>query len=235
MAVIEIAKIQMRRGLEIDIPGRAVTTSPLVFEDGLDVGEFAFATDTGRLFVGQDPSNGQPNFDRTAFPYRNVEILTEASTDTLRRIFSFLQRDVGQNGFYRAALAPNEDWADVLAQRSGTSPAAYRMNGRSLMASIDYYIVTAENPPQPIRTGMLRIMSDPNEPEALIRDDSLSARRLDLTSPDSVDPNAAFQNIEFRVLQTGTGSNTYYRFQYINNLDQNAVMYFSVKQPLANL
>lgn len=235
MPVIEIAKIQMRRGPEIDMPGKALTTSPLVFEEPLDVGEFGYATDTGRLFIGHSPTNGQPNYARTTFPYQNVEVLTEASTDTLRNIFSFLNSDIGTSGFYKSVLTPQTDWTDVIAQRTGRAPFAYRFAGERLLTSIDYYILTNDADPTPVRTGLLRAMSDPNSNDALLRDDSLSARRVDLTTPEAVDPNRAYENVEFRITQQGTGSNKSFRFQYINNLDVPVTMYFSVKQPLTQL
>ena len=69
MPIIQISKIQMRRGAAADLPNPS-----------LDDGEFGFADDAGRLFIGQtSPSNGQPNYNRSGFPYENVEVLTENS------------------------------------------------------------------------------------------------------------------------------------------------------------
>lgn len=80
MASIEIAKIQLRRGPESDLPGAPTSLSPLLFAPGLDQGELGFTTDTGRLFVGQSfPTQGSPSYNRSSFPYQNIEVLTENS------------------------------------------------------------------------------------------------------------------------------------------------------------
>jgi hypothetical protein len=84
MPTIQISKIQLRRGPEVDLP------------IALDDGEFGFTTDTGRLFIGQNtPTDGTPNFDRDAFPFQNIEVLTE---NTPASVFSPVLAD-NQAGF----------------------------------------------------------------------------------------------------------------------------------------
>jgi hypothetical protein len=78
MAVIQISKIQLRRGLSTDLPG-APTGSPPVPSPGLDPGELGFATETGQLFIGADTSNFPNSASRVTFPYQNIEVITEFS------------------------------------------------------------------------------------------------------------------------------------------------------------
>lgn len=82
MTTDSIAKIQLRRGLEADLPGAPTSVSPPAFAVGLDEGELGYTTDTGRLFVGignDTPVSGMPNYQRNEFPYQNIEVLTENS------------------------------------------------------------------------------------------------------------------------------------------------------------
>lgn len=73
MATVQLSKIQLRRGVEADLPGAG-------FSSGLDDGELGFTVDSGRLFVGiSAPTSGMPNFNRADFPYQNIEVLTENS------------------------------------------------------------------------------------------------------------------------------------------------------------
>lgn len=63
MAVVQISKIQHRRGRQIDLPTR------------LDEAEFGFATDTGELFIGA--SNLSSIRGRNTYPFENLKVLTE--------------------------------------------------------------------------------------------------------------------------------------------------------------
>jgi hypothetical protein len=83
MPTIQISQIILRSGPSVDLPGAPTSLTPLAFGPGLEPGEAAFMTDTGRIYIGHDPSQGQPNFQRAVFPYQNIEVLTENSLDTL--------------------------------------------------------------------------------------------------------------------------------------------------------
>lgn len=75
---VQVSKIQLRRGPESDLPGAPLSLSPLAFTPGLDDGELGFTDDTGRLFIGQtSPTNGIISYQRSTFPYQNIEVLTE--------------------------------------------------------------------------------------------------------------------------------------------------------------
>jgi hypothetical protein len=80
MAVIQISRIQHRRGFADDLP------------NALAEGELGFATDTGELFIGASSTDLVAN--RTAFPYKNIKILTEFD----------VQRSVTGDVYYHGAL-----------------------------------------------------------------------------------------------------------------------------------
>lgn len=69
MSVVQISRIQHRRGLSTDLP------------DALNEAELGFALDTGQVFIGA-PSFA-PIATRSTFPYQNIELLTEFSVNNL--------------------------------------------------------------------------------------------------------------------------------------------------------
>ena len=69
MAIVQISKIQHRTGANVDLPQ-------------LDVGELGYATDEGRLYIGNDPTEPLPTIDGK---YIN-EILTTSSPLDFSRI-----------------------------------------------------------------------------------------------------------------------------------------------------
>jgi hypothetical protein len=116
MPVIQISKIQVRRGPEIEVG-----------PDTLSPGEFGLATDTGRLFVGTDPASTGLWTDRNVSPYDNLEVLTEASDDTFARLFDRMNRVIGpvalaeghlpRRPYLEATLVTNADWQPVMLTR----------------------------------------------------------------------------------------------------------------------
>jgi hypothetical protein len=65
VAVIQISRIQIRRGHADNLP------------DALEEGEFALTTDTGELFVGAPSLPKIQNRAGSIYPYRNIRVLTE--------------------------------------------------------------------------------------------------------------------------------------------------------------
>lgn len=239
MTVTQISKIQMRRGPEIELPGAPTSVSPLVFEPGLDIGEIGYAVDTGRLFIGHAPNYGQPNYKRTDLPYQNIEILTEASTETLRRIFNFLRRDLGSGAFYMAVLEPTSEWKPVRIERSSGGSIPFRIPGEDLIARIEYYIVTEHEEfgsikREPYRQGVMRVLSETTADEASISDENHSIRRLDLLTPEAVEPEKAYSGIHFRMVKAGAIGDPYFVLEYISDLDETARMYFDISRPLGD-
>lgn len=236
MAVIQTSKVQMRRGTEGELPGVITSLSPLRFEPGLDVGELGYAVDTGRLFVGHAPNLGQINYKRNQFPYQNIEVLTEASTETLRRIFGFLDRDRGGEAYYTALLTPGTDWQDVAIERVSGAAVPYRFPGVDVIASIEYFLINWYTDDgrvhrDPLRQGTMRVLSQDVSEEAHISDEAVSMRRRDLTMPQAVEAEWAHTHVQFRVLRSGTIGDRYHRFQYLSDLDKPARLYFSVGRP----
>jgi hypothetical protein len=231
MSVIQISKIQMRRGFEIDLPGAPITLNPPTFNPGLDIGEFGYATDTGRLFIGHDPTTGMPNDKRIQFPFENIEVLTENSGTTLRRIHEGFHRFVGSGGFYQSTLSKVAlDWTDVLVAQSNGDVIPFRINGSFLTTNFEYFVMDVSQ--NPLRQGTLRVLSQAGASEAMMIDDCISAPRLDLVADDAVDPELVNSNIEFRVVRMGTNVDPHFRLQYRNVSSVDCMFFFSVLRPV---
>lgn len=221
MSVIQVSKIQMRRGPEVDLPGAPTSLSPLVFEDGLDVGEFGYAIDTGRLFIGHDPAIGSPNYDRTEFPYRNIEILTENSENVIRRFQDRYTQEVGTGGFMWAnlRLSPVGEWYDVAVETpEGAIP--YVTLGDTLIATVSLFIFDTDKVPQ--RQSMLQVLSVPNSDEALVQVSTLT-----ILPPIDAETDA----VEFRFTRGGTPSDPNFRFQFRNLTSSELLLYFNIQRP----
>lgn len=79
MAVIQISRIQNRRGLLNELP------------NALAEGEIGMTLDTGELFIGAE--NFPPIANRSTFPYQNIQLLTEFSLASLaERSLSYTYR-----------------------------------------------------------------------------------------------------------------------------------------------
>ena len=215
MAVIQISKIIMRQGLEEELPGAPVSLDPVVHSPGLDSGEFAFTTDTGRLFIGHDPDEGHVNFDRAQFPYQNIEVLTEYSTDQIGNLIGAYQRAGGSKSFNEATLAASTSWASVIVPREGDATYAYRLNfDNSVTASIEYAVY--DNAQKPLKHGVLTVSHFDGESEPSLSDQTFAVRRLDLGSPDNYNASKVFNLAEFRFVVTGSVGSEYLLFQYKN-------------------
>jgi hypothetical protein len=231
MSVIQISKIQMRRGFEIDLPGAPITLNPPTFNPGLDVGEFGYAIDSGRLFIGHDPTTGMPNDERIQFPFQNVEVLTENSGNTLRRIHEGFHRFIGSGGFFQSTLSKVASaWTDVLVPQTNGDVIPFRINGSFLTANIEYFVMDVSQ--NPLRQGTLRILSQAGASETLMIDDCVSAPRLDLVAGDAVDPELVNSNVEFRVVRMGTNVDPHFRLQYQNIANVDCMFFFSVLRPV---
>lgn len=236
MTTTKIAKTLVRRGVEIDLPGAPRSLSPLTFNQGLDVGEIGFATDTGRLFIGHDPSQGQPNYRRIEFPYRNIEILTENSTTTLRRLCSGFLREVTNAAMYEANLAPSTGFAEVkhnlghlgqtpIGSTTASTVVPFRFAGTHLMGSLDYYLYDLDT--TPLRSGRLSILSEPTELHARFTDAALTSQTYDATAA-----TLGLPPIEFRFARGGSSANPYFSFHYLSRFDTPVLLYFSVVRPM---
>lgn len=113
--IVLVEKVQLRRGLEIELPGKPAQLSPLRLNPGLSEGEIAMTIDSGRLFLGHNPRPNDLNYQRSVFPYQNVEVLTENSP-RVRELFNDFSRDQENFDFFLPTKAP---------QNSGQEPFAH--------------------------------------------------------------------------------------------------------------
>jgi len=168
MTIIAVTKIQMNRMLEAAVANSA------------DNGEFVFTTDSGRLVLGPDPTQGNPNFDRNdRFPYQNQEVLTEGSPRN-KELFSLFIRNQDDQDFHPPTLIPNGvGFTNVMTREyEGGILQEILLNGAYNSALIEYhaYVPGYYNsfyhglgnptltPPAPtlIQSGIVRIIADAN-------------------------------------------------------------------------
>ena len=99
---IVVGKLQVRRGLEYQLPGRPISTDPFRFSETLDSGEFGLTLDSQRLFIGPSPAGTNALNDSNRemlFPYMNVEVLTESSPRN-KELFGQFWRDQDASDFF---------------------------------------------------------------------------------------------------------------------------------------
>lgn len=223
MAVTQISKIQLRRGLQQDLD-----------VNSLDSGEMGFATDTGRLFVGTDPTQNGPWSTRATLPYDSIEILTENSLDTFARLFDRMNRGLGPTGlsenlasrrpFIEANLAANSTaWTDLLVftyDNNGNlenplTHMAILSNTRSVSAVIPYCVFNGNNV---IQSGALSAIHDGNTAidEAVLTDEHVSNQQIASTGAPFLVDEIYNTGLIFRVVRVGTNPSYSFRLQYQN-------------------
>lgn len=111
--IVIVEKVQLRRGLEIELPGKPAQLVPLRLTQGLDEGELAMTVDSGRLFLGHSPRLGDVNYERAVFPYENLEVLTENSP-RVRELFNEFIRDQENNDYFLPTLLPRNSEYSIL-------------------------------------------------------------------------------------------------------------------------
>jgi hypothetical protein len=190
--IIVISKIQVRRGLESEL-------------SSLDVAELAMTTDSGRLFIGHDPTVGNPNFNRTDFPFENVEVLTENSP-RVAELFSQNVRDQDRNDFFYPTVIPasQTSYAPLTyLDYEGGVPTPAHFYGGSISAAVDYHAFKADvGGPLPVKQGTLRLMGTPTS--AQIQDN------------DNFDLSSNQLQFQLSAQQTDTFGNDYFELQVRN-------------------
>ncbi len=228
MAKVQISKILIRSGLSNELPGAPTSLSPLTFPKGLDKAEFGFATDTNRLYIGANPTTGQSQFNRTVFPYRNIEVLTENSTDTVEEMIGNMLRE-GSNRTYHSAslLTHTTDWGNVIVPRTGDANYVYRIPyADSVTAQIEYSVFGSDN--KTLKSGTISLQYFDGEAEPHMVDEYTATRRLDLTEPDASNPEKMYNYASFRFVVDGPLGARYLSFQYNNNTDSMLYLRFKV-------
>ena len=213
--IVQISKIKLRTGPQTDLPGAPVTLSPLVFRPGLDLAEIAMASDTGRVFIGHDPSVGQPNYNRSTFPYRNIEILTENSTEAFGGMFGAHYRETTRESYFQSPLnVTGTNWAALSDERNPT--LAYRLpytSGISFL--IEYAIYDPAN--KPVRIGRMRVVQIDGAGEPLVEDDAIAYRMAEPDVGGAYDASTAFNPVTFRFVAGGTSLDRGITIDYTNN------------------
>lgn len=136
MAVTEVAKIQVRHGLQENLPQ-------------LDAGEFGWCTDTRRLFIGNGVT-GDPDY---APVIGNTEILTVVSNATLEANIAILQSNVAslqsQLGISTATLTDNTGTLSNISVSGNVAISVSTLQTRT----IDYNIIRGTTS----RVGIIKI------------------------------------------------------------------------------
>lgn len=148
-------KVEIRSGLQRELPGTPISLDPLVLSAGLDIGEMGFAKDTARLFIGHAPVISDPNFKRPKFPYENVEILTENSPRN-RELFNDFVRDQNEDSFFLPTILAIGPMVDLTYPVDKLNPSKF--DGITISAIVEYHAFTNDVYSQPVSQGTLRII-----------------------------------------------------------------------------
>jgi hypothetical protein len=206
MPIIQISKMQLRRGPASDLP-----------TPSLDDGELGFTTDTGRLFVGQlSPTLGQQNFARVAFPYQNVEVFTENSP-TIQMLFGD-----NQHSFISALplIATNSPLTMQTSDSSHTPQDFHLELGVGVNATIQYFMFDVSN--NPLRVGRINVLWYPGmvgPPKCTDDSDSLDTGPTDNLHPADFAWTAALVSGPHVVLQ------------YVNQTGGPVLLLFRIDRP----
>jgi hypothetical protein len=225
MPVIEISKIQIRRGDQADL-----------LPSSLAPGEFGMAKDTGRLFLGADPNDTGLFADRSVTPFENIEVLTEASIDTFARLYDRMYRTTGPVGlaegdlnrkpYMTATLAASTSaWTSLQVERIDPTTGLFTPGAledtvlsetSSVGALIEYFLCDNTHI---IRSGELRIIHDGNltTDEANLIDETTSRCEVPTSSFPITSDTAYLSGIRFRAFRLSSGAGTRIRLEYKNS------------------
>lgn len=209
--------IILRNDMEADLPGAPVTLSPLVYEPALEPGEPVVTQDTGRMFVGHSPTVGQRNFRRTSFPFQNIEVLTENSTDTLKQMMGGIMKEADGSAFYTTSLPPAASLTPVTVPMQGETDYAYRLNNaQSLAAFVDYAAFDSNQ--KPVRMGRLLVMQGTGNATPVCSDNGV---------------NLGSSLLTFSATETGPTGGRYVVINYRYTGAGNLTLRFRVTRPTA--
>ncbi len=219
MADIQITKIIVLRGESADLP------------HDLDPGEFAFSTDEGRLFIGCDPTSGQPQYQRNTFPFRNIEVLTENTTDLFAKMHGDRMKEGGGLDYYAARLEKDVTvWTAVKVSRDGELNDYRITDIASVSAFIDYAVADMDGTPFRMGNMQLTHFAD-HEAEPHLADNGMNRRDMALVDAANYDPATVLGRVGFRFKVEGPLNAQYLTFQYRNYSDQTLNLRFKVSRP----
>lgn len=215
--IFQVTKIQMRQGVSSTLPGAPITLTPPTFTEGLDVGEIGFATDTSRLFIGASQTVGQVNYQRTTFPYQNIEVLTETSP-VIPQVVGAAFKNLSAYGFYSASLGPSSSWSTVAGAPSLTG---------EICAKMEYFAFNSSTE-EPLRQGTQRILATSGASQATVLDDSVSTLSAYTVAPPAppLTPTIA-TTFGFQFIRNGSN----FTMQYVNNLSATILLFFAFAAP----
>ena len=201
MAISDITKIKLLRGLTNDLP------------DKLDDAEIGFTTNSGQLFIGY--SGDVELSSRAQFPYSNLEILTENSTKVFADMHGALMKKGASTGYYSARLNQHgAAWFPVQVERDGILQD-YRISQiDSVTAFINYAAFALAGNTIRIGKMILRHHKD-NEAEPFLENTGMIFRR-DL------------QTVQFRFKVAGPLNAPFLVFEYKNPFDEELIINFNV-------
>lgn len=220
MVDILITKIIVLRGESRDLP------------HPLDSGEIAYSTDEGRVFIGCDPISGKPQFGRDTFPYRNVEILSENSTDLFAKLHGERMKEGGGVDYYDAPLqASRETWTTVMVPRDGEMNEYRIYDIASVTAFVDYALATATG--VPIRMGNMHLTHYADyEAEPHLMDNGMIRRESGVSEEEQHDPFTVLGSVYFRFKVDGPLNAPHLVFQYRNLTNDELRLRFKVSRPI---
>jgi hypothetical protein len=223
--IVNISKIQLRRGLQTDLQ-----------PENLSTGEMGFAVDTGRLFIGSDPDETGLWSSRVLPPYDSIEILTEASVETFARLFDRLHRTLGPIGvvdgaagfdrrpYLEAELPIASSWSPVLVKIADQGTGLFEnaetedlvlARGDSVGGKIEYFLLDTATVS---RTGTLFIIHDGNgdSDEARVVDECIAFPKIAGNGTPIVVDDLFTTGVQFRAVRVGSGLDTVIRLEYKN-------------------
>ena len=170
--------------------------------------EMVFALDTATPVIGTDPNFGNPIYDRTVFPYTNVEILTEKSDDAFTKLHSARMQESCHHDYYDARLEPSTlVWTNVYTLEN-EQLSAFTLPITGGLTSRVEYAAFATDTGEPVQMGNLTVSKRIMDTTISVTDDSLRNRDLTLISPDDVSPNDVFYRMSLRFIVNPQDSTT---------------------------
>ena len=207
MTTVSITKIQLRRGPSSDLPGAGGAP-------GLDEGELGYTTDSGRLFVGvgSNPTNGMPNAQRSAFPYQNIEVLTENTP--LASIFGSAFSD-NQTAFIQSVpLTQTVSFQTMQVTNAVTNTAQdFHIDVSNIGACAKLFYFMFDSTGKPMRLGVLDVVWNSGMASAPLCTDTAQAM------------NSNYASIQWQAALVGSGTQ-YIVLQYINQSGGTPTIYF---------
>jgi hypothetical protein len=216
MTTDNVWQLLLRRGPASDLPGTP-TAPGQPPTTGLAEGELGMTTDTGRLFLGVNPQQGMPNYNRSAFPYNNVEVLTENSP--LTTLFGVAFSD-NQLAFYQSL--PLQETASfvslTMTSLADGQPTEVRLDN-PFGANVSLFYVIVSSSGQPMRQGTLNVLWNPGfSVPPLCTDNAITL-------------SADYNEFQWQAIELGGIGREYIALQYINQTSDTPTVFFRMDRP----